>query len=141
MISPVKIELGTTGVLVWCSLLSKLIWHVLTGGSLNCLLFMHHLILGLRWFVVRINRAWLYWDSNVSSLQVNTKLVQKGEYQTKIPEVPISIILLLDYILNIIKPRLSILVISSYENTKRYAGEWNYETCYVLFYMSSYFVL
>ena len=30
---------------------SELVWHIFVRGSLNCLLSLHHLILGLRWSV------------------------------------------------------------------------------------------
>ena len=48
---------------------------------------MHHLFLVLD-YLVRIIRAQLCKDLKVSYLQANAKLAQKGEHQTKTPEVP-----------------------------------------------------
>ena len=49
---------------------SELTWHVLVGGSLNWLFFMHHFT-----FQTGINRAWLCKDRKVQDLQANLRLL------------------------------------------------------------------
>ena len=52
---------------------------------------MHHLILGLGWFI-QVNRSWLYNDIRVSEIRVSAKLTQLDEHQTEMALSPSSII-------------------------------------------------
>ena len=103
-----RIELGTSTILVWCSSF----WANLVNlvmGSLNCLLLIQHLILGLR--------AWLYENPKVSRSQVNAKLSKKENIRLKWQRSPdqssIQVTFCCWIFFHVVKPLMPILKISS----------------------------
>ena len=74
MLPLVSIKPGTV-INLWFQVQHSPFWPNVARATQEIikLLFMHHLIFGLRWF----NRAWIYKDPKVSVLQTNVTFIER----------------------------------------------------------------